>query len=97
MAQVKGYKKVWLEGDYLNIINNLKNCVAPSWTIESLIRGSIEILKSFDEYYISHILREGNGLADVFANLGVRGVREWGVNDPLPTEEIASINHDFQI
>lgn len=97
MAQIKGYKKVWLEGDSLNIINNLKNCVTPSWTIESLIRDSIDILKSFEQYYISHILREGNSLVDIFANIGVREVREWGLNDPLPIEAIANLNHDFQI
>lgn len=55
MAHLKGYKKVWLEGDSLNIINNLKKYLAPSWGIESIILDAIEILNSFDEYYISHI------------------------------------------
>lgn len=87
---------MWLEGDSLNIINNLKNCATPSWTIEPLTKEVIDILKSFDEYYISHILREGNGLANVFTNLGVRGIREWGMNDPLLMEDIVFINHDCQ-
>lgn len=86
-----------MEGDSLNIINNLKYGVSPSWMIESLIRDSIDILKSFDDYYIFHILREGSRLVDIFTNIGIRGVREWGLSDPLPIEEITSINNDCQI
>lgn len=96
MAHLKGYKKVWLEWESLNIINNMKKYFSPSLSVESIIMDAIKILNSFDEYYISHNFREGNGLADFFANLGVRGSREWDVNDPLPTEAISSINHDYQ-
>lgn len=75
---------MWFEGEYLNIINNLKKYYVPSWSVESLIMDAIEILKSFDEFYISHIVREGNGLADVFSNLGFSSARVWDVDDPSP-------------
>lgn len=78
----------------MNIINNLKICIPPSWTIESLIKDSIDILKSFDDFYISHIMREGNGLVNIFTNIGVREFRDWGLIDPLPIEFIAAMNHD---
>lgn len=50
MALSKGYKKVWLEGDSLNISKNLKKSFMPSWSVKSIIMDAIEILNSFDEY-----------------------------------------------
>lgn len=96
MTNSKGYRKVWLEGDSLNIINNLKKSYVPSLSVDSLIMDVIEILNSFDEFYISHIVREGNGLVDFFANFGVSSSRVWDVNDLLPIEAITCLNHDYK-
>lgn len=96
IAQSKVFRKVWLEGDWLNVINNLNNSTPPSWSVEPLIFDVIEILNSFDDFYISHIFREGNGLADVFANIGVSSYRFWDEDDPLPIEALACLNNDYQ-
>lgn len=83
-----------MEGDYLNIINNLKNASPSSWTIEASVRDSIEIINYFDTCYISHILREGNMLSNFFANFGVRERKQWDLNDPIPYEEMTIINNE---
>lgn len=78
----------------MNIINNLKNISPPSWTIEALIRDSSDIIKSFDNVYISHILREGNMLANFFAKFGVKDSKVWDLNDPIPFEATTIINNE---
>lgn len=55
----------------MNIIQCLEKVDAPSWSIDTLIKDSIFILNYFEDYYISHVYREGNNLVDAFSNLGV--------------------------
>lgn len=71
MAKEKGVTKVWLEGDSMNIINYLKGVKSPSWSIEHLIEDSITILNYLQEFYISHVYCQANGVADLLENLGV--------------------------
>lgn len=96
LAQSRGYDKVWVEGDSLNIINNLRNISHPSWMVESLINDALNILDSFNQYFISHVYKEGNRLADFFANYGVNDYLEWGEHVLLPLEACSIIHHELQ-
>lgn len=44
----------------------------PSWTIENIIKVSMNVIKTFEDSYISHNYREFNCVADYFSNRGVR-------------------------
>ena len=60
-AKKLNLKRIWLEGDSLNIINCLKKKTTPSWTISNMINESIQIINSFEICVISHNFREANG------------------------------------
>lgn len=75
----KGYSKLWVEGDSMNIINYLCGTHPPSWNVDHLIKDTIIMLQSCDETWVSHVYREGNSLADFFANEAVtlNEFRSW--------------------
>lgn len=55
LALSLGYKKVLIQGDYLNIIKYLKRFQRPSWTIQGLIMDCLEITNTLDDFLISDI------------------------------------------
>lgn len=95
-ANKMNMKKIWLEGDSLNIINCLNKKTTPSWKISNIIYEAIQIINSFDMCVISHNFREANGLADLAANLACRNDHSfiWDTHDPLPLEAQLLFNHD---
>lgn len=88
MTKARGFKKVWVEGNSINIINCLIEKQRPSWAIESFVRDSISMLKTIEEYFISHIYREGNWLTDFIANLQVLNPlkKKWESHDSIPLQ-----------
>lgn len=50
-----GSKKLWLEGDSLNIINCIKGKNMASWTIVHIIDKIKTILGTFQEVFITHV------------------------------------------
>ena len=53
-------RKVWVEGDSLNIINFLNKITKPSWTISKIIFQAINIINSFEICVVTHNFREEN-------------------------------------
>lgn len=68
LAQGFKFKKKWLEGDSLNIIQAIKGTSSPSWNIFNIIESAKKLLNDYDSVFISHTLREGNKIADLLAN-----------------------------
>lgn len=60
-----------MEGDSLNIIQALKSTSSSSWNIFNIIESAKKLLNDYDSILISHILREGNKVANLLANEGV--------------------------
>ncbi|XP_059068408.1 uncharacterized protein LOC131858935 [Cryptomeria japonica] len=78
MASHRGFKKVWLESELLNIINYLNKKSPPSWTINHLMKEGFETMTKFEAIKNSHVLRECNRPADHMANLSVvRDDEKW--------------------
>lgn len=65
------FKKIWLEGDSLNIIQALKGTSSVSWNITNLVKSAKYLLNNYVSISIIHTLREGNKVADLLANEGV--------------------------
>ena len=59
-AKSLNFRKVWVEGDSLNIINCLNKITKPSWTISNIISWAINIINSFEMCIILHNFREEN-------------------------------------
>ena len=89
-------RKVWVEGDSLNIINCLNNITKPSWTISNIILQAIHIIKSFDICIVTHNFRQANHFADWVANVACLSEQKviWDNNDPLPADGHQFINYD---
>ena len=89
-------KKIWVEGDSLNIINCLNKISIPLWTISNIIYEAIHIINSFDTCVITHNFREANGTADWAANVACSSdhIIIWGHYDPLPLDGRQFFHHD---
>ena len=57
-------RKIWVEGDSLNIINCLNKITQPSWTISNIISKAINIINSFQTCIMTHNSREANCSVD---------------------------------
>ena len=68
-AKSMNLRKIWVEGDSLNIINCLNKITKPSWTINNIILKAIHIINSFETCIITHNFREANHTANWAANV----------------------------
>lgn len=95
MVVSRGFTKVWLEGNSLNIINCLKEKYTPSWMINRLFLESINILNLFNKYKVTHVFWEGNYVTDRLESLGVHYqiMLSWGINYKI-LEEIKMLIHN---
>ncbi|GLJ37446.1 hypothetical protein SUGI_0760820 [Cryptomeria japonica] len=71
LCKQKGLSNVQVEGDSQIIINGVINSRFTNWKMAKWLPHIHTLLQSIRPYEISHIFREGNRLADLFANLGV--------------------------
>ncbi|GLJ32812.1 hypothetical protein SUGI_0660750 [Cryptomeria japonica] len=71
LCKHKGLSNVQLEGDSQIIINGVINSRFTNWKLAKWLPRIHTLLQSIGPYEISHIFKEGNQLADLFANLGV--------------------------
>lgn len=81
----------------MNIINYLKGVSNHSWNIENIIKETINILNSMENYHISNVYHESNVVEDSIANVAVRCDERmtWEGNDGLPRIFISSIDYDI--
>ncbi|XP_026410582.1 uncharacterized protein LOC113305796 [Papaver somniferum] len=67
-AKGKGWTKVHLEGDSLNVINAVNGShSAVKWTTQNLINDVVDILNSFSVWLCTHVHMDANHLADILA------------------------------
>ncbi|XP_010670270.1 uncharacterized protein LOC104887352 [Beta vulgaris subsp. vulgaris] len=59
-----------IEGDYLTVINSLKQLHKPPWSISNSICDAVSLLLCFDSVVIRHCFREANRAADFMAHKG---------------------------
>lgn len=65
------YQNIWLEGDFLNIINRLNNKSSVTWTIEGSLMEIKNLINKFDNVLFFHIFWEGNSVANWIANQAI--------------------------
>lgn len=89
-------KKIWIEGDSLNIINCLKKINPPSWTISNIISKVGYIINSFQNCIISHNYREANGLVDWASNVACCNDQKiiWESYETLPIDGREHVKHE---
>ncbi|XP_059073474.1 uncharacterized protein LOC131874219 [Cryptomeria japonica] len=66
-----GVQRIHLEGDSLNVVNVIRCNKIPSWRLNKWLQPIMVLLATFDEFWVSHIYREGNGEADRLSKLAV--------------------------
>ncbi|XP_057836045.1 uncharacterized protein LOC131046339 [Cryptomeria japonica] len=64
-------QRIHLEGDSINVINVIHCNNIPSWCLNQWLQSILVLLATFDEFWVSHIYREGNGEADRLSKLGI--------------------------
>ena len=89
-------RKVWVEGDSLNIINCLNKITKPSWTISNIISQAINIINSFEICIILHNFREANRAVDWAANVACMSEQKiiWNNYDLLPVQGRLLMDYD---
>lgn len=50
-----GIRKLWLEGNSLNIVNMINNNYSVTWNIEMIIEEIKSLLNNFEKFIITHI------------------------------------------
>ena len=63
--------KLIIEGDSQIILDTIKKCSTPNWTLNSRLDEVLTLLDSFEDILIQHIYHEGNHKVDYLANKGV--------------------------
>ena len=71
-AKSLNLKKIWIEGNSLNIINCLNKVNSPSWTINNIIGKVVDLISSFENCVVTHNYRETNQVADWAANVACK-------------------------
>ncbi|XP_059078016.1 uncharacterized protein LOC131876594 [Cryptomeria japonica] len=66
-----GLTNIQVEGDSQIIINGVTNDKLLNWKLSKWLLHIHSLLQAIKPYEITHILREGNKVADLLANLGV--------------------------
>lgn len=72
LAKDKGFSKIWLEDDSMNIVKYLNGSSSLSWTIHNIIMKTFYILKSMEKYHITLVYCKSNMVVDSIANEVVR-------------------------
>ncbi|XP_057843268.2 uncharacterized protein LOC131052704 [Cryptomeria japonica] len=71
-----GVQRIHLEGDSLNVINAIHCNNIPSWRLNQWLQPILALLATFDEFWVSHIYKEGNGDTNRLSKLAI------AVSDP---------------
>ena len=92
-AHSKGWNLVWVESDSFSAIQCFLNpCYHPPWELHTKWFNCRHFLKQMTVRF-THILREGNFVADQLVNIGFAlGSYKWWVSPP--SELSQSLNHD---
>ncbi|XP_059076733.1 uncharacterized protein LOC131875995 [Cryptomeria japonica] len=74
-----------IEGDSKLIIDVVKGRNRLNWTIEGTIRDTLRIIFGLNSFKFMHVFREGNGVADAPASLGlnISSIRCWRSQNSL--------------
>lgn len=91
LANRLNFKKIWLEGDSMNIINCLKGHINPLWIIENIISKMKDIIANFTKADISHEYHESNAMVDSLANIGVKA------NEIIIWDNMADLKEDTKL
>ena len=81
-ATDKGFKRIILEGDALNVIEPFKNKVVVShWRIKAVLEEILFLVKYFDNVSFSFIYRDGNVTAHLLAQWAA--LLNWSGSVPI--------------
>ena len=95
-AKSMNLRKIWVEGDSLNIINCLNKITKPLWTISNIIFKASQIINSFQTGIIIHNFREANHTIDWATNVACFSDHKiiWDFYESLPLDGRQLIEYD---
>ncbi|KAL6139472.1 hypothetical protein ACLB2K_057776 [Fragaria x ananassa] len=89
-----GWQHVWLECDSTSVVECFsKSSFVPPWKLRTLWYNCVARTRSMS-FFCSHVLREGNTVADRLANLGMSS-SSWIWHASPPAEIITFLRMDF--
>ncbi|KAL6206588.1 hypothetical protein ACLB2K_023836 [Fragaria x ananassa] len=89
-----GWQHVWLECDSTSVVECFsKSSFVPPWQLRTLWYNCVARTRSMS-FFCSHVLREGNTVADKLANLGMSS-SSWIWHASPPAEIIPFLRMDF--
>ncbi|KAL6188353.1 hypothetical protein ACLB2K_039746 [Fragaria x ananassa] len=89
-----GWQHVWLECDSTSVVECFsKSSFVPPWQLRTLWYNCVARTRSMS-FFCSHVLREGNTVADRLANLGM-SPSSWIWHASPPAEIIPFLRMDF--
>ncbi|KAL7605108.1 hypothetical protein Lser_V15G16579 [Lactuca serriola] len=90
----KGYTDLWLEGDCKTLVEIIaQKRRVKCFEVQKHVSGINLILPEFRNCLVTHVYREGNRLADKFAQIGHR-LRRPQIWDFPPSEVMRIVNED---
>ncbi|XP_057872372.2 uncharacterized protein LOC131078634 [Cryptomeria japonica] len=73
LAKKMEVKKIHLEGDSQLVVNGIARGKMEAWNLDKHIRRMNNLLNGFEDFKVSHVLREANVEADRLSNVGANG------------------------
>lgn len=70
LVKQRDWQSLWLESDSKLVVNALKNITQVPWKLRNRWENCIPVTKNMN-FMVSHVFREGNDCADMFANIGL--------------------------
>ncbi|XP_059067599.1 uncharacterized protein LOC131858386 [Cryptomeria japonica] len=80
MAKNLGVKKLHLEGDSQIVVNGIGRGHMKAWQLDKHIRRMKLLLYGFEDFKVSHVLKEANVEADKLSNVGANGSLDSNIN-----------------
>ncbi|XP_059078060.1 uncharacterized protein LOC131876634 [Cryptomeria japonica] len=80
LAKKLDVKKLHLEGDSQIVMNGIVKGRMEAWHLDKHIRRMNLLLCGFDDFKVSHVLREANIEADKLSNVGANGSLDSNFN-----------------
>lgn len=73
MAKNLGVKKLHLEGDSQIVVNGIARGQMEAWHLDKHVRRMKLLLCGFEDFKVTHVLREANVEVDKLSNVGANG------------------------
>ena len=91
-----GARSIWLEGDSMCVVNWIISRRGSNGYADTLIQDMVIWIGSIEEFWCSHIMREGNMAMDYITDIGLKGMAVQYMKNFLP-EELREILYEKRL